>query len=160
MNSNIKYEFEILPINHKHLLLDAFLYWYEKNGKQINSDITEHVQDMFESVDTEIFSLKLNSDIFGIFFYIITNNTIEIGGGLMKGKKSDSKLAHIVFDFSVEYLINRNIELLVLSVINNHYKYNSLIKYYKSYGFKITNINADQTFLTLKIDELGKKTSP
>ena len=107
---------------------------------------------MFEACDTEIFALKKDNEIFGVFFYIISGNKADLGGGLIEDKKSSSKLAHYVFNFSVEYLNQKGIKTLCVSVINKHYKYNSIVRYYKSYGFELDKVTENQTLLSLRIN--------
>jgi hypothetical protein len=147
------YDFEKLTIQSKQLLVEAFIFWHEKNDKFHENDLSDHAQDMFEATDTEIFVIKLNSEVFGIFFYVLKGNIAEIGGGLIKEKKSIYRLAHIVFSFSTKYLIKKNVSFILLSVINNHYKYEALIRYYKSFGFKINQLNDCKTFLKLSLKE-------
>ena len=151
MDSVIKLKFDLLKIIDKQILENAFCYWYKKNGDQSNSNIPVLVQDMFEACDTEIFVLKKDDEIFGVFFYVISGNKADLGGGLIEGKKSSSRLAHQVFNFSVKYLNEKGLKTLDVSVINNHYKYNSIIRYYKSYGFELNKANERHTLLSLKI---------
>jgi hypothetical protein len=147
-----KLKFDLLNIIDKQILESAFRYWYKKNGEQSISNVSFLVQDMFEACDTEIFALKKDNEIFGVFFYIISGNKADLGGGLIEGKKSSSKLAHYVFNFSVEYLNQKGIKTLCVSVINKHYKYNSIVRYYKSYGFELDKVTENQTLLSLIIN--------
>lgn len=147
----MRLKFEILNISEKKKLENAFLFWYNKNGQQTGTNISSLVQDMFEAVDTEIFELKIDNEIFGLFFYVIARDIAELGGGLIEHKKSNLKLAHFVFKYSAEYLNQKGIETLQVSVRNKHYKYNSIIRYYKSYGFEIHKVGKNQTELFLII---------
>lgn len=152
MDCVIKLKFDLLNIIDKQILESAFCFWYKKNGELSNSNVSVLVQDMFEACDTEIFALKKDDEIFGVFFYIISGNKAELGGGLIEGKKSSSKLAHFVFNFSVKYLNQKGIKTLCVSVINKHYKYNSIIRYYKSYGFELNKVTERHTLLSLNIN--------
>jgi hypothetical protein len=149
MNDQLKIEkLELQQINY---LIDGFKKWYTKNDSEIDDDNLFLISmDMYESGDTEIFSLKECNNIVGVFFIVEANNNIEIGGGLIEFSKSINN-AFFVFDFCRNIAQKKKINTIKINVIKKHYKYEALLRLYTRYGFDICNINEVSVSLSLKI---------
>ena len=149
MNNEIK--FDSLKKEELNILLNGFEYWYKKNKNESGDELINTINDMFDANDTSIFKLVVDNVICGVFFLIDSNSQIEIGGGLLKDKKKSVKLTYKVFDFVKTFSRERGKNAIRVSIINNHYKYSVLIKYYEIYGFKILKRNFISTEMTLDL---------
>tara|TARA_Y100000813_G_C23900491_1_gene229341 strand:+ start:71 stop:532 length:462 start_codon:yes stop_codon:yes gene_type:complete len=151
MNNEIK--FESLKKDELNILVNGFKYWYQKNNNESSEKLIHTINDMYEASDTSIFKLVVDNVIHGVFFLIDSNSHIEIGGGLLKDKKKSLKLTYKVFDFVKNFSNKRGKDSMKVSIINKHYKYSILVKYYEGYGFKISkrNLNSTEMSFNLKI---------
>ena len=149
MNSRLKIvSFENADIKH---LIKGFLLWYKKNNTSQNKkSLTDHAIDLYEASDTSLYKLVSKNEVIGVFFLIENKFFFEIGGGLIK-KNLNPRNAYFVFDFAINKCLKHKKQQLKLSVINKHYKYKSIIRYYSNYGFKILSIDEDSTLMSVNV---------
>jgi hypothetical protein len=149
MNSVL--EIEELSYSEINYLIDGFKIWYKKNNSESDENVLRNnAEDMFQSCDTELFKLKDNNSIIGVFFIVDIKDAIEIGGGLL-GTSNAYKNTYFVFDFCVNKALNYKKKFIYLNVINNHYKHEALLKYYYKYGFNLSKIDNNSTKLFLSL---------
>jgi hypothetical protein len=144
-------EIEELDYSEINYLIEGFKIWYQKNGSKIDeSALIDNVKDMYQSSDTNLFKLKEKDSIIGVFFTIDLFDCIEIGGGLL-GTTNNFKNTYYVFDFCIKMALSRKKNFIRLIVINNHYSYLALLRYYTNYGFILSKIDDNKTTLELYI---------
>jgi len=149
MNKNLK--IDKLEISQVNYLVDGFKKWFTKNNSEIDEAfLLSLAKDMYESEDTEIFSLKECNSIVGVFYIVELKEEIEISGGMIESSKSINN-AYFVFDFCRNVAHHKKISSIKIRVIKKHYKYEALLRLYLRYGFSIVNIDENSISLSLKL---------